>query len=43
MQMTVMAPNKSWSDLTTKEKAPFLLRSRPVRVALIGARRHRRS
>jgi hypothetical protein len=26
VQMIIMAPNKRWSDLTAKEKAPFVLR-----------------
>ncbi len=25
MEMIVMAPNKKWSDLTAREKAPFVL------------------
>jgi hypothetical protein len=26
MEMSVMAPNKKWSDLTAREKAPFVVR-----------------
>jgi hypothetical protein len=36
MKMIVMAPNKKWSDLTAREKAPFVVRG-IVQFALLAA------
>lgn len=36
MEMIIMAPNKKWSDLTAREKAPFVVRG-IVQVALLAA------
>ena len=36
MQMIIMPRNKKWSDLTTKQKAPFVLRG-IVQFALLTA------
>jgi Phospholipase_D-nuclease N-terminal len=36
MKMMIMSPNKKWSDLTAREKAPFVLRG-IVQVALLTA------
>jgi hypothetical protein len=36
MKMIIMSPNKKWSDLTTREKAPFVLRG-IVQSALLAA------
>ena len=36
MQMIIMPRNKKWSDLTTKQKAPFVLRG-IVQFALLAA------
>jgi hypothetical protein len=36
MQMIIMPRNKKWSDLTTKQKVPFVLRG-IVQVALLAA------
>ena len=36
MKMIIMAPNKKWSDLTAKEKAPFVVRG-IVQFALLAA------
>ena len=36
MEMIIMSPNKKWSDLTAREKAPFVLRG-IVQVALLAA------
>ena len=36
MQMIVMAPNKNWSDLTAREKAPFVNRG-IAKFALLAA------
>jgi len=36
MQMIIMPRNKKWSDLTTKQKAPFVLRG-IVQFALLVA------
>ena len=37
MEMIVMAPNKKWSDLTAREKAPFVLRGVVQFALLAGA------
>jgi hypothetical protein len=34
--MIIMAPNKKWSDLTAREKAPFVLRG-IIQLALLAA------
>jgi hypothetical protein len=34
--MIIMAPNKKWSDLTTGQKAPFMLRG-IIQLALLAA------
>jgi len=36
MEMIIMSPNKKWSDLTARQKAPFVLRG-IVQVALLAA------
>ena len=36
MKMIIMSPNKRWSDLTAREKAPFVLRG-IVQYALLAA------
>jgi hypothetical protein len=36
MEMIVMAPNKKWSDLTVREKAPFVVRG-IIQFALLAA------
>ena len=36
MEMIVMAPNKRWSDLTAREKAPFVVRG-IIQLALLAA------
>jgi hypothetical protein len=36
MEMIIMARNKKWSDLTDREKAPFVLRG-IVQFALLAA------
>jgi len=36
MGMIVMAPNKSWSDLTARERIPFVARG-IIQVALLAA------
>ncbi len=36
MKMIIMSPNKRWSDLTAREKAPFVLRG-IVQNALLAA------
>ncbi len=36
LQMIIMAPNKKWSDLTARQKAPFVLRG-VLQFALLAA------
>lgn len=36
MEMIIMSPNKKWSDLTAREKAPFMVRG-IIQFALLTA------